>query len=131
MKRSQIRRDWTRARAKLEEEGVCRNCGTTEHLECAHIIGRDRDFYCPLEYGEDAGLRIVAAPTLEVHPDRIIPLCGPFPQGCHGAEHRHEIDTLPLLHLREQIQAVVDAGGIENARIRTCPSQYSRALGAA
>lgn len=66
-----------------------------------------------------------------VDPDRVIPLCGPFPAGCHGAEHRHELDTLPLLSLEEQLQAVADAGGIENARIRTCPSLYARGRSAA
>lgn len=62
--------------------------------------------------------------TLWVDPDSIVPLCGPFPAGCHGGVDYHRIDLLPYLNLREEVQAVEEAGGIEQARRKLAPSAY-------
>lgn len=115
---SQLRRDWSRARQKVELEGRCRNCGSGANLEAAHVIGRVHDKKPPLRYADSLG----RSSTLLVEYDRVIPLC----RDCHVAEHRGELDTLPLLRLDEQLQAVADAGGIEQARVRLCPSAYRR-----
>ena len=118
-----MKRDWKEARAKVEAEARCSSCGLGAYQEAAHDTERSHDAKPPLR---DLGRVWVSPRRVRVHPDRIIPLCGPFPMGCHGAEHRHELDTLPLLSLQEQLQAVADCGGIENARVRLCPSQYKR-----
>jgi hypothetical protein len=91
-RRSQPRRDWTGARAKVENEACCRRCGGTYRLEAAHVIGREVD--------RDAAYVVLAV--------RIVPLCN----YCHGAYDRHEIDLLPHLRLEEQIAATRDAGGM-------------------
>lgn len=120
MKRSQPQRDWTDALAKVEEEGCCRICKRTDRkLDAAHVLGREHD---EPKVGE--GGRILQ--TLYVHPDRIIPACGPFPEGCHGDIDMRRINLLPHLTLNEQIQAVRDAGGIEAARIRLAPVEHKR-----
>jgi hypothetical protein len=84
------RRDWTDARAKVAQEAACRNCGTSQNLEAAHVAGRRYDQ--PKREG---------GKTLWVNPLDIIPLCGPFPAGCHGAEHRHDLDIKGLLTVDE------------------------------
>ena len=116
MKRTQPRRDWSDARAKVEEEGVCRVCGSNENVQAAHVIGRASD-------GPKPGY---ASPALWVNPDSIIPLCGQFAAlQCHVRYDAHALDVLEFLTPAEQIQAVKDAGGcIEAARRRTSPSSY-------
>jgi hypothetical protein len=101
---SQPHRDWTDARAKVEEEGRCRRCHGGRDLEAAHIIGRQHD--------KDAGYIVV--------PIRVAPLC----RSCHRKYDDHELDLMPHLTLEEQARAVLDAGGIELARQRTCPLAY-------
>lgn len=93
------RRDWRAANAKRkrEESFGCRVCGRTDRvLELAHTIGR--------EFDERRGS------TFWVDPDRVVLLCGPFPEGCHGASHRHEIDLYPYLTPDEQASAVARLG---------------------
>ena len=48
-----------------------------------------------------------------------VPLC----QSCHSKFDRHEIDLLPALTFAEQGRAA-SLIGLENARIRLCPSEY-------
>jgi hypothetical protein len=121
-----VRRIWDDARAKVEREGVCRVCGDSGDalaaLEAAHIIGRERDFYCPLDYEEGPSVRILAASKLHVHPNRIVPLCTLH----HNDYDRNACDLIQYLNLDEQLQAVADCGGIEQARVRLAPSQYQR-----
>jgi hypothetical protein len=115
---SQPKRNWDLARTKVEEERCCRICKRTDRLlEAAHVLGREHDE--PMMIGD----RITK--TLLVHPLRVIPLCGPFPEGCHGKQHAREINVLSHLTLDEQLQAVKDAGGIEAARIRLEPVNYN------
>lgn len=115
MKRSQPKRDWSDARAKVEAEEVCRVCGSNEQVQAAHIIERACDQPKP-------GF---ASPPLWVNPDSVIPLCGEFSQlKCHPSYDAHSLDILEFLTTAEQIQAVRDAGGIESARRRTAPSLY-------
>lgn len=99
-------RDWTAARAKVDAEGQCRNCGKNRGLEAAHTLAREYDRKPPaFPDGE-------WKPYL-VHPDRIIPLCN----YCHQTlQHGGKLDVLRLLTRDEQIQAVADVGSIERAR---------------
>ena len=106
-------RDWADAREKLEREEQCRVCGATWRLECAHIMGRKHD-----------EPKTPGSKTLYVKPDRIVPLCGPFPEGCHGDFDHRRIDLMIHLTPEEQAQAVLDAGGIELARRKLCPSAF-------
>jgi hypothetical protein len=86
-------------------------------LEAAHIIGRDRDGVPPLVLGQ----RDFWKPNLVV-PNRIVPLCRKH----HRAYDAHELDLLGYLTAEEEAQAVLDAGSIESARRRLCPSEYRR-----
>lgn len=63
-----------------------------------------------------------------VHPDRVIPLCGPATSTntCHGMQHNNRLNVLRLLTLTEQIQAVADAGGIYAALQRLDPDHNPR-----
>jgi 5-methylcytosine-specific restriction endonuclease McrA len=78
------KRDWTAARAKVDEEGQCRACGTNSGLQAAHVIPRSRI----TRGGED--------------PRNIVPLC----VGCHQAQHAGRLELLPVLHRDEQAYAV-------------------------
>lgn len=99
-KKKRNQRDWSAAKEKVEQEGICRNCRTNRLLTPAHLIHR----------GMGGNMEA----------DNIIPLC----IQCHAAYDKHELDILKLLTVDEQIAMVRCAGGIENARIRACPSQY-------
>jgi hypothetical protein len=122
-KRSQPKRDWTEARAKVEREGSCRLCGSTVDLEAAHLIGRKCDFYPPMDSMDDWDeVPRLLRGLLTVRPGRIVPLC----ELCHGAYDRHEVDLLPVVDKREAAQAVLDAGSLESARRRLAPSQYRK-----
>lgn len=78
------KRDWTQARAKVESEGCCRNCGNDriEELQACHTISRS------LGGGQS--------------PHSIIPMCA----DCHREQHAGELVLLPLLTLEEQLEAV-------------------------
>jgi hypothetical protein len=116
LRRSEPKRDWTDARAKVDHEGCCRICKRTDRpLEVAHVLGREHD---EPKVSKTTGEILQ---ELYVHPDRIFPACGPFPEGCHGDAEYRRINVLSHLTLEEQLQAVKDAGGIEAARIRLEP----------
>ena len=108
------KRDWGDARAKVEGEGQCRVCGSSRSVEAAHILGRKHDE--PKVGADGRPLK-----ELYVDPIRVIPLCGPFPEGCHGKDHKHELDLLPYLTAGEQAQAVLDAGSMGLALKRISP----------
>jgi hypothetical protein len=112
-------RDWTDARAKVEEEGSCRICkreATPKHpLEAAHILGREHD---EPKVSKRTGEILK---ELYVHPDRIVPLCGPFPAGCHGDVDHNRVNLVHHLTIEEQVQAVKDAGGIAPAWVELAP----------
>lgn len=117
-KRSEPKRIWTDARAKVDLEAKCRVCGWTpihtEELDAAHAMGRKYDR--PAHTGTK---------TLYVNPLDIVPLCPAFaPERCHQRFDAHELDLLPHLALEEQTRAVELAGGIEQARKRLAPSAY-------
>lgn len=99
-----MKRDWSKARAKVDAERRCRVCGNTGRVEAAHVIGRARD--------RDG---VVAA-------ESIVPLCGPATDSgsCHGRYDGRKLDLLPYLTPEEQTRAVADAGGIVSATIRVC-----------
>lgn len=120
MKRSQPKREWRKAREKIQREGGCRLAYRLERycagpIQAAHIIGRSHDAFTL-----DGEAR--QTETWMVEPDRVIPLC----EAHHRWYDSHEQDILQALQPREQVQAVRDAGGLENARIRTAPSAYKR-----
>lgn len=102
LKRSEPPRDWSLARAKVDEEGgCCRVCGAPG-AQAAHILGRKFDQ--PVSPG---------ARTLLVLPDRIVPLCDEqIGNGCHASYDVHDLDLAPYLTVEEQAQAVLDAGSI-------------------
>lgn len=115
------KRDWTDARAKVEEEGCCRICKRSDRkLEAAHILGREHDE--PKVRQASAGGVILK--ELYVHPNRVVPLCGPFPEGCHGDVEYHRVNLVHVLTLDEQLQAVKDAGGIGEAWRALAPVDY-------
>jgi hypothetical protein len=108
---SMMKRDWAEARAKVDLEGRCRNCGKRTGLEAAHVLAREYDRYHPVRDEGDW------TPG-QVHPDRIIPLC----RHCHhDLQHGGKLDTLRLLTEAEQVQAVADVGSIERARSLLIP----------
>lgn len=106
---SQPRRDWKQAREKCEREGGCRVCGVWP-VEAAHVVGR----------AADKDTRPRKGGTWTVMPQRVVPLCAEH----HRAYDAGSFDLLPHLEIGEQMWAVSDAGGIELARRRLCPSQY-------
>lgn len=116
IRRAPIKRDWTDARAKVEEEGCCRICKTkARKLEAAHVIGRQHD---EPKVNKATGEILK---ELYVHPDRIVPLCGPFPEGCHGDVDYNRVNLVHHLTIEEQVQAVKDAGGIAPAWVKLAP----------
>lgn len=112
------RRSWKAALEKVEAEGQCRVCGTTEYLDAAHTISRKAQ---DVEVTGSRGGR-----HIYVMPDSVVPLCNGFANGCHGLYDGRELDLLPYLSIDEQLNAVDAAGGIEMARRRLCPSEYAK-----
>lgn len=109
LRRTEPKRDWSLAQTKKEEEGCCRICKRSDRpLENAHILGREYD---EPKIGADGR----PLKELWVDPDRVIPACGPFPDGCHGDIDLHRINYMGHLTLSEQVRAVEDAGGIAQA----------------
>ena len=81
----------------------CRVCGKYP-FEWAHILGRTYD-------RRTHGL---------VNPDLIIPLCGPFPLGCHGDYDSHQRDISAVLSLDELEASIAEVGeGLAARRIRS------------
>jgi hypothetical protein len=114
--RSEPDRDWTDARAKVEAEGCCRICKCSDRkLEAAHILGRKYD---EPKVSKRTGEILK---ELYVYPDRIVPLCGPFPAGCHGEVDYNRVNLVHHLTIEEQLQAVKDAGGIAPAWVELAP----------
>lgn len=115
-----IRRDWSDARQKVDDEGRCRRCllppDYDRALQAAHIVGRTYDR--PRVEGS-------TTKVLYVHPDSIVPLCAtPQGDGCHQLYDAHRIGILGFLTREEQVRAVEDAGSIESARRRLDPLDY-------
>lgn len=120
-----VRRDWSDARRKVDDEGRCRLCSATGlPLEAAHILGRRYDR--PRVEGS-------TTKTLYVRPSSIVPLCGSTPdrEGCHSRYDSGEVSILAVLTLEEQLRAVEDAGGIELARRRIDAPDYENGIRAA
>jgi hypothetical protein len=88
------RRDWTKARSKVEEEGRCRVCRKAGPVDAAHVVPRSAN-------ASDENFTELA----------VIPLC----RFCHARQHSQGLDLLPYLTLEEQVQAVKNAGGIVGA----------------
>jgi hypothetical protein len=115
MKSRPSKRDFSDARAKVEEEGVCRACGIPDDstldgqrvwLEAAHVIPRALSDEV-LEGPRGGKVRHVPR-------DAVVPLCAP--DRCHLLFDENRLDLLSVLTLEEQLFAVRVAGGIENAR---------------
>ncbi len=114
MKSRAIKRDWSEAVDKVQEEGRCRVClapdgiedgGDVIRLQAAHVIGREHD---GVKVGPKGG------ETLFVRRESVVPLC----QFCHIQYDARRLDLLPYLFLPEQVRAVEDAGGIASANRR-------------
>lgn len=93
------KRNWAAAGSKCLAEGRCRVCGT-HAFEMAHVLGRTHD--------DREGW---------IDPLDIVPLCGPFPEGCHGRYDRHQLDLTDFL-TKEEIERAVHLVGPYNAAIR-------------
>lgn len=106
IKRSQPRRNWTEARAKVVEEGACRTCRAREgdvrageivRLQAAHLADRSydrRDGYF-------------------VKPERVVPLC----RACHEtydgpASLRGALRMEAVVTADETEQLVADLGSL-------------------
>lgn len=87
------RRDWSFARAKVDDERCCRVCQSRDHVEAAHTIGRKYDG--PIVDSRD-----------------IVPLCRTH----HTAYDKHELDLLPYLTHEEQTAAVSHVGIVSAMR---------------
>ncbi len=96
--RAKNRKSWDEARAKVERDGGCRNCGSTP-VEVAHVVPRS------LGGGQSA--------------DSVIGLCRP----CHEDQHAHRIELLPLLDEAEQLEAVRVLGLARAYRYTTLPEE--------
>jgi hypothetical protein len=105
MKSRPPKRDFSDARAKVEEEGVCRACGIPDGstlddqrvwLETAHVIPRALSDEV-LEGPRGGKVRHVPR-------DAVVPLCAP--DRCHAAFDSHRLDLLPVLTRAEELHAV-------------------------
>lgn len=114
---TRITRKWSEARAKCDAEG-CRVCGTSQNVEAAHIIGTALDRF-------DLDGSPHPTKTWPVYAVRIVPLCGPFPEGCHGDYDHKRLSIEPYLTKEEAAQAVLDAGSIGLALRRISPAQLT------
>ena len=109
VRRSNLDRDWSEARAKCDAEGRCRAAADSQFpcsgpLQAAHVVFRGVD---RVQEGPRGGLRTV------VDPLDIVPLC----QIHHIAYDGHRFDLLPFLTVDEQAKAVGHMG-LERARRR-------------
>ena len=84
-----MRRDWSKARAKIDDEGVCRVCESAQAPQAAHIVGR--------AYDPSDG---------KVRPVDVVPLC----PNCHLEYDGRGLDLLPYLSYEEQAAAVEHLG---------------------
>lgn len=104
-----LRRDWSRAREKVQDEGACRACGARPGerrgsryvtLEAAHVAGRVHD---RLHHTRK---------VMVVEPDDVVPLCGPFgdSRACHTRFDHHQLDLFPFLTDSEWLAVVAHLG---------------------
>lgn len=93
-------RRWIEARAKVVNEGRCRNCGTTLGLQAAHLIPRSR----------------INAGAGAEDPRNIIPLCGPFQNACHESYDHHRLAIADLITAEEHAYMVFLVGEGETER---------------
>lgn len=116
MKRKVLRRDWSDARAKVDEFGLCRGCGRPfeklkrmgRSLDAAHIVGRTYD-----PKSDKASF------DRYVHPDAVFPLCGPVLESgtCHHEYDGHRLNMWLRLTDSER-EWVIAAAGEGRARRR-------------
>ena len=104
-------RDWSDI--DIDADTPCRCCGSRGRTTRAHLAGR--------RYDEKVGKG-----RWKVHPDDVIPLCGPVgdSRSCHEQFDRGQIDILGCLTVPEQVRVVEHLLGIEAARIRLAPLSY-------
>lgn len=110
-----MKREWPEE-TLTKKELVCIVCGSS-NVELAHVTGRVHD-----------RPRTRGSKTVYVEPESVVPLCGPFPEGCHGAYDRHEIDIVSYLETPEQVRAVEDLGSIISALGRLAPNAHRQLL---
>lgn len=94
------RRNWLQARQKVAREGRCRNCGTTQGLEAAHLIPRSR-------VGPNGGAE---------DERNIIPLCNLFQNACHEAYDHKRLSIARIVTVEERAYMVQLVGEGETAR---------------
>lgn len=132
-KRGPIRRDWTDARRKVDDEGRCRGCKKPAgrcRLEAAHTLGREYDErrVCnrcggtghPAHRPQGQCTKCNGVGVVRwVNPDDIMPLCGPATDTstCHGLDHANRLNKLALMTTEEQVRAVQVVGTIGRAYV--------------
>jgi hypothetical protein len=94
------RRDWTEARAKVDEEATCRVCGVGGRLEAAHLWPRS------LGGTQD--------------PNGIVPLCPSH----HFQFDAHRLNLGHVLTTDEQVELVRQCGSLGLAMRRVYPIDY-------
>lgn len=116
-----MKRDWSDATAKVQQEGRCRLHALHEcdgPLQAAHVIGRRYDKPAvPLTVRAAVAL----APPLIVRAVDTVPLC----RRHHHAYDARQLDILPYLTLQEQA-AAVEHVGIVRALARTTSGVATR-----
>lgn len=106
---ARTKRDWSDAAKKCLAEPGCRVCGSSR-FEMAHISGR--------AYDATGGY---------VEPNDIVPLCGPFPTGCHGLYDGKKLDLVPYLS-RDEVERCIELLGAGQAAIRLRGNRDPKAL---
>jgi 5-methylcytosine-specific restriction endonuclease McrA len=98
------RRDWTAARAKVDDEGECRVCGvgqsSVEPLDTAHLWPRSLG-------GTD-------------DPNGTVALC----RRCHELFDAHRLNIGHVLRREEQAALVMQCGSLATAMRRVYPIDY-------
>ena len=104
-------RDWSDI--DIDSDTPCRICGSQGQTTRAHLAGR--------RYDEKVGKG-----RWKVHPDDVIPLCGPVGDSfsCHSRFDNGDLDVMGCCSVAEQVRVVQHLLGIENARIRLAPLSY-------
>lgn len=104
-------RDWSAV--TIDSDTACRVCGSQGQTTRAHLSRRCHD-------------EKVGRGRWVVHPDDVIPLCGPVgaPGSCHTLFDNGRLDVLGYATVEEQVRVVQHLGGIEAARMRLAPLAY-------
>jgi predicted restriction endonuclease len=108
------RRDWTEARAKVDDEAQCRVCGKHEgvrYVDANGMWSRVRLEAAHLWQRSQGGTE---------NPNNIVPLC----QDCHRLLDAHRLNIGHVLTDEENAELTRQAGSIGSAYRRAYPIDY-------